>query len=70
MDYGRKQMTTPMLFDKETKEVVSNDPAHIMLMLNEIFNEWAENPIDLYPEELRKDIEDVNAVVFPGINDG
>lgn len=70
MDYGRKQMTTPMLFDKETKEVVSNDPAHIMLMLNEVFNDWAEHPIDLYPEELRKEIEDVNAVVFPGINDG
>jgi len=70
MDYGRTQLTTPMLFDKETKQVVSNDPAHILLMLNGMFNEWAENKMDLYPAELQKEIEDVNAVVFPGINDG
>lgn len=69
-DYGRRQLTTPMLFDKESKKVVSNDPAHILLMLNGLFNEWAENKIDLYPEQLRQEIEKVNAVVFPGINDG
>lgn len=69
-DYGRAQMTTPILFDKESNLVVSNDPAQILLMLNGTFNEWALNKTDLYPEALREDIEKVNAVVFPGINDG
>merc|ERR1712167_477780 len=59
-----------MFIDLETKQVVSNDPAHCLLMLNGMFNEWAENQIDLYPLELREQIEEVNAVVFPGINDG
>jgi len=69
-DYGREQMTTPMLFDRETKLVVSNDPAQIVLMFNTVFQEFAENKIDLYPEPLREQIEQVNSVVFPGINDG
>merc|ERR1712217_304586 len=69
-EYGRSPLTTPMFFDKDTKKVVSNDPAHILLMLNSVFDEWAENEADLYPMSLQEEIERVNAVVFPGINDG
>lgn len=39
-------------------------------MLNSMFDEWATNKIDLYPPSLREEIEKVNVVVFPGINDG
>ncbi len=62
MAYGRKQLTTLMLFDNVSKQVVSNDPAHILLMINDVFNEWAENEIGLYPEGLHDEIEAVNAV--------
>jgi len=69
-DYGREQMTIPILFDKKTKRVVSNDPAHILMMFNASFQEWAENKEDLYPPELQEEIEAVNAVIYPGVNDG
>ena len=69
--YGATQMTIPILFDKKNKIVVSNDPAHIILMLNECFNNIAKRPnLDLYPKSKRVEIEKVNDVIFPGINDG
>lgn len=68
--YGRQQLTIPFLFDKHSKCIVSNDPAQIILMLNCSFNTWALNPVDLYPSKLRYQIEDINDVIYPGINDG
>lgn len=72
VDYGSNQLTVPILFDKQTRRVVSNDPAHIQIMLNRVFNAWAKNPgLDLYPAgEKREEIEKMNAVLFPGLNDG
>lgn len=69
--YGTNQLTIPVLLDKKSKRVVSNDPAQIMLMLDY----WAESlgggsSGSLYTPELREEIEAVNSVVYPGINNG
>ena len=63
--YGAKQLSVPFLFDTKTKRVVNNDSGSLCVMLNEFGND-----IDLYPESLRDDIEDVNSVVHPHISDG
>mmetsp|Transcript_23335 Transcript_23335/g.51282 ORF Transcript_23335/g.51282 Transcript_23335/m.51282 type:complete len:337 (+) Transcript_23335:183-1193(+) len=69
--YGRSQLTIPILFDKESRQGVSNDPAHILLLFNSAFNEWAGKPHDdFYPPNMQQEIEAINDVVFPGINDG
>jgi glutathionyl-hydroquinone reductase len=68
--YGTNQMTIPILFDKKTSTVISNDPAQIILMLNETFDKFARRSLNLYPKKKRVEIEKVNDVVFPGINDG
>ncbi|KAL1529419.1 hypothetical protein AB1Y20_000368 [Prymnesium parvum] len=69
-EYGNTQLTVPILFDKQLKRVVSNDPAHILFMLNEAFNEWATKPsLDLYPESKRAQIEQINTILWPGLND-
>eukprot|EP00658_Telonema_sp_P-2_P028280 TRINITY_DN21697_c0_g1_i3.p1 TRINITY_DN21697_c0_g1~~TRINITY_DN21697_c0_g1_i3.p1 ORF type:complete len:350 (-),score=85.91 TRINITY_DN21697_c0_g1_i3:166-1215(-) len=71
--YGRTQLTIPFLFDKREKVVVSNDPAQILLMLNtNAWDEWAapDEKLDLYPQDLRVAIEQMNDIVYPGINDG
>eukprot|EP00931_Biecheleriopsis_adriatica_P009124 TRINITY_DN110228_c0_g1_i1.p1 TRINITY_DN110228_c0_g1~~TRINITY_DN110228_c0_g1_i1.p1 ORF type:complete len:376 (-),score=60.51 TRINITY_DN110228_c0_g1_i1:76-1203(-) len=73
--YGNEQLTIPVLFDKKTRKVVSNDPAHMLLMMDFLAEQLrghsdATASPPLYPEALRAEIEAVNAVVFPGVNNG
>lgn len=43
----------------------------IIRMLNSEFNEFSSNPkLDLYPEHLRKKIDEVNEWVYDNINNG
>lgn len=73
--YGVEQLTIPVLLDKKTKKVVSNDPAHILMMLDVLAEQLRGGPHasdqdPLYPPDLRKDIEAINDFVYPGINNG
>lgn len=66
-----EKYTIPILWDKKHHTIVSNDSADIMRMLNMMFNEYATNPdLDLYPEEKREEIDEINAWIHPTINDG
>lgn len=61
----------PILWDKKEGTIVNNESSEIMRMFNSEFNSFAQKPdLDLYPEELRKQIEEVNTWVYPGINNG
>jgi putative glutathione S-transferase len=61
--------TVPVLFDKVQKKIVCNDSAVIIRMLNSEFNAFSETveqrEVDLYPEELRKAIDEMNDWVYP-----
>jgi len=63
--------TVPVLWDKETKTIVNNESAEIIVMLNSEFNEFAKHPIpDLYPEELREKIDWWNEKIYHAVNNG
>lgn len=67
--------TTPLLYDKKTNRIVSNESTDILPMLNSQFNHLAKNPnVDLYPEDdekLAKELEELNAnLIYPKINNG
>jgi len=65
------RITVPVLWDKQKNTIVCNESADIIRMLNSEFNEFAKHPeVDLYPEELRSKIDEVNAFVYPNVNDG
>jgi putative glutathione S-transferase len=65
------RFTVPILFDKATKTIVSNESSDIVRMLNSEFNAFASAPeLDLYPEALRPAIDEVNSWVYDGINNG
>ncbi|XP_022334690.2 glutathionyl-hydroquinone reductase YqjG-like [Crassostrea virginica] len=72
-DY-KERVTVPVLWDKEKKTIVNNESSEIIRMLNTEFNEFcktqAQKQLDLYPESLRKDIDDVNEWIYPNINNG
>jgi putative glutathione S-transferase len=66
----RGRVTVPVLWDKQTKRIVSNDDDDIMRMLETEFGAFARDPHDMYPEPLRKEIDALNATIFADVNNG
>ena len=62
--------TVPVLWDRETRTIVNNESPEIIRMLNSEFDEFGDASLDLYPEPLRRDIDEVNAFVYDNINNG
>ena len=67
-------ITVPVLYDKVTDTIVSNESSEIIRMLTTEFNAYCATPeqaaIDLYPVELRPAIDSINEWVYPNINNG
>ena len=64
-------VTVPVLWDKETGHIVNNESAEIIRILNAEFNDYATKPdIDLYPEDKRDQINELNDWIYPNINNG
>ena len=55
--------TVPVLWDTRTKKIVSNDPEHILRILNSKFNHLTEQEHDYYPEEYREQIDRFNHII-------
>ena len=64
------RVTVPVLWDKKTNAIVSNESAEIIRMFNSAFNELTGNTDDYYPEPLREQIDAINARVYSDINNG
>lgn len=63
--------TIPVLWDKQSKTIVNNESAEIIVMLNSQFNQFATNPtLDLYPEELKETIDVWNETIYHTVNNG
>jgi len=61
--------TVPALWDRERREVVSNESREILRMVETQFGAIA-NDVDLVPESLRSTIDATNDWVYSDINDG
>ena len=64
------RVTVPILWDKERETIVSNESSEIIRMFNSAFNGITGNTDDYWPEEMRDDIEEVNARVYSSVNNG
>jgi putative glutathione S-transferase len=63
--------TVPVLWDSQTKRIVNNESAEIIVQLNAQFNEFANPPdLDLYPPQLRAAIDAWNAKIYNSVNNG
>ena len=51
------RVTVPVLWDRERRTIVNNESADILRMLNSGFGDLADQNTDLYPSELRDEIE-------------
>ncbi|UTW13307.1 glutathione S-transferase family protein [Marinobacterium rhizophilum] len=68
-DYSGR-VTVPLLWDKQRHTIVSNESADIMRMFNSAFSHLVDQGPDLYPPELRHEIDEINAFVYTRINNG
>lgn len=64
------RVTVPILWDKETQTVVSNESSEIIRMLNNAFDGVGARPGDYYPENKRADIDALNVRIYDTVNNG
>lgn len=64
------RVTVPVLWDKKTGTIVSNESSEIIRMLNAAFDAFTNVHTDFYPEALRAEIDRINDLVYPNINNG
>lgn len=63
-------VTVPLLWDKKTNTVVSNESAEIIRMFNSAFDDVGALQGDYYPEALRPEIDAMNDRFYNTINNG
>ena len=68
-DYSGR-VTVPVLWDKQTKTIVSNESPEIIRMFNVAFDEVGAVQGDYYPEHLRSEIDALNDRIYTTVNNG
>ncbi|MEX1196817.1 MAG: glutathione S-transferase family protein [Pseudohongiellaceae bacterium] len=64
------RVTVPVLWDRQRECIVSNESAEIIRMFNSAFDALTGNENDYYPETLRGEIDEINALVYDTVNNG
>jgi putative glutathione S-transferase len=64
------RITVPVLWDRKTAQIVNNESSEIIRMMNSAFDGVGAAPGDFYPEELREEIDAINARVYDTVNNG
>ncbi len=64
------RVTVPVLYDKQTGRLVSNESAEIIRMLNSAFVDCGADSHDYYPAPLRGEIDALNERIYETVNNG
>ena len=64
------RVTVPVLWDKKTNTIVSNESSEIIRMFNSAFDGVGAKPGDYYPEALQTEIDEINARIYSNVNNG
>ncbi|TWF54598.1 glutathione S-transferase family protein [Neorhizobium alkalisoli] len=64
------RVTVPVLWDKQQGTIVSNESAEIIRMMNSAFDGLTGSTLDLYPSDLRTEIDALNAIIYDTVNNG
>jgi len=62
--------TVPVLWDKKEKQIVNNESADIIQILNDGFSPLSRDEIDLYPLALRSEIDQLDDRIYERLNNG
>lgn len=66
----RGRVTVPVLWDKQTGKIVSNNDDHLMRILCYEFDAFTDVRLDLVPESLRGEIDTLNERIYETVNNG
>jgi len=66
----RGRITVPVLWDMQTKRIVSNNDDDILRMFETEFDAVGDPQPDFYPREYRTEIDTLNQEIFHDLNDG
>ena len=66
--FGR--VTVPVLWDRQTRRIVSNSDDDIMRMFETEFDDFGHAGLDLYPREHRGEIDALNERIYETVNNG
>ena len=64
------RVSVPVLWDKKQQTIVNNESSEIIRMFNSAFNTFTNVRTDYYPESLRPQIDKLNDLIYPNINNG
>ena len=64
------RVSVPVLWDKKRRTIVNNESSEIIRMLNSAFEAFTDVRTDYYPEALRDEIDCINDLVYPTVNNG
>jgi putative glutathione S-transferase len=64
------RVSVPVLWDKQQKTIVNNESSEIIRMLNSAFDKFTNVRTDYYPEPLRPEIDRLNDLIYPNVNNG
>jgi glutathionyl-hydroquinone reductase len=67
------RFTVPTLYDVKQKRIVNNESSEIIRMFYHVFDDLVEDKykgVDLLPDNLKKDIDEMNEWVYNDVNNG
>ena len=64
------RVTVPVLWDSRRETIVNNESSEIIRMFNDAFAAFAPAAPDLYPEDVRAEIDALNDVIYRTVNNG
>jgi len=64
------RVSVPVLWDKERRTIVNNESSEIIRMLNAAFDAFTNVRTDFYPTELRAEVDRLNDLIYPNVNNG
>lgn len=62
------RVSVPVMWDARTGTIVNNESADILRMQETVFARLAAHPVDLYPEGLREEIDELDAFIYDNVN--
>jgi glutathionyl-hydroquinone reductase len=69
-NYYSGRVTVPVLWDKKTDTIVSNESSEIIRMFNNAFDAAGAIEGDYYPQDRREEIEALNQRIYDTLNNG